>query len=332
MARRDAWPTNRSRIGLSTAAVNEGTVLRWCFPLLAVTMMVGLLGLADGVEAVPLGSPSDFIGASIVINFDDAIGGTSNPAVSGDDARTRYAAQGVTFSNSPGGPIPILNWSALGRSTTSAPNVVATIASFVPGGSQFSTDLILDFSTPMFELGAYFGNDQGPGSIDRVTLSVFDASGALIESVSVTPNDNTSVDQFIGLRTATPFVRARFDYVEPSNFLSVVLDDVRFSPVATGIAGRITGAGVGLPGAVVDAFSAVTGAFVATAATDASGNYAILLAPGTYKIKAHFSGFLDVFYAVGGSSGIDVTTGTIVTVTSALGVGVDIALPTGGTI
>src|SRR6266403_6212532 len=107
MARRDAWPTNRSRIGLSTAAVNEGTVLRWCFALLAVTMMVGLLGLADGVEAVPLGSPSDFIGASIVINFDDAIGGTSNPAVSGDDARTRYAAQGVTFSNSPGGPIQI---------------------------------------------------------------------------------------------------------------------------------------------------------------------------------------------------------------------------------
>jgi len=105
-----------------------------------------------------------------------------------------------------------------------------------------------------------------------------------------------------------------------------------YRPVTTGISGQITGAGVGLSGAAVDAFNAATGAFVATVATDTSGNYALPLVPGTYKVKAHFDGLIDVFYAIGGLSGIDFTTATPVTVTDTVFENINIALPLGGTI
>ncbi len=52
----------------------------------------------------------------------------------------------------------------------------------------------------------------------------------------------------------------------------------------------------------------MTGAFVVIATTDASGAYALPLVAGTYKVRAHFVGLFDVFYAVGGLSGTDFTT------------------------
>src|SRR3989441_2049233 len=118
-----------------------------------------------------------------------------------------------------------------------------------------------------------------------------------------------------------------------SNVANTAADNMRIVTAAPSfISGQVTGAGVGLSGAVVDAFNAATGAFGATVATDTSGNYSIPLSPGTYKIKAHFNGFLDAFYAVGGLSGIDFTTATPVTVTNAVVADVNIALPPGGTI
>src|SRR2546426_517028 len=105
-----------------------------------------------------------------------------------------------------------------------------------------------------------------------------------------------------------------------------------YRPVTTGISGQITGAVVGLPGAAVDAFTAATGAFVATVATDTSGNYALPLVPGTYKVKTHFNGLIDVFYAFGGVSGIDFSTATPVTVADTVVTNVNVALPPGGTI
>jgi len=104
--------------------------------------------------------------------------------------------------------------------------VIATVSGFL--GSQGSAFLDVLFTSAKTEVGAFFGNDQGVGSIQVMKLSVYDAEGVFLGSVNVTPNGNTSVDQFIGLRSTTPFVRARFENI-PDSFLSVVLDDVMFN-------------------------------------------------------------------------------------------------------
>jgi len=113
-----------------------------------------------------------------------------------------------------------------------------------------------------------------------------------------------------------------------------VIDNFTLSLPSGGITGLVTaGTGAVLQGAVVDAFSAGTGAFVAAAFTDANGNYALQhLAPGTYKVKAHFNGLVDVFYATGGLSGIDLTTATPVLLTDTIVGNINIALPPGGAI
>ena len=190
-------------------------------------------------QVTPLTSPSEFTAPRAQINFDDRQSETA--------ANTAYSSLGVTFRNIGDAPIPIYNWQELGRLTTSQPNVIATVSSSVGGQSRYSPYLDVIFSSPTTEVGAYFGNDQGPAAIPTIRLSVFDASDQLIGSISATPNGNTSVDQFIGLRSSRPFVRARFENV-PDNFYSIVLDDLTFSaappppPVST-LSSILTGVG-----------------------------------------------------------------------------------------
>jgi hypothetical protein len=131
----------------------------------------------------------------------------------------------------------------LERTTTSPTNVIATIS----GGfaSTYVSHLNVVFSTPINEVGAYFGNDQLPGF--NTTLSLFDASDLLIGSYLVSGNSNTSVDQFIGLRSLAPFVRAQFRNNNP--WYAVVLDDLMFSratPVPE--SGTLVLLGLGLAG------------------------------------------------------------------------------------
>ena len=165
--------------------------------------------------------PGDFTGPSTVINFDAAADGAA--------ANTLYLAQGVEFKNT-GAPVPILDWAGIPRVTTSSPNVIGTENNYAGTGSQFSTYLDLLFTSPTMEVAAYFGNDQGIQPLMQMQLSVFDIGDALIGSVLVTANQNTSVDQFAGLRSdSTPFYRARFENILAQGNLSVVLDDVRFT-------------------------------------------------------------------------------------------------------
>lgn len=195
--------------------------------LVTLVLFSVLTALAQTAQATAVGpvtelfGPGDFTLASTVIDFDDAADGTA--------ANTLYLAQGVEFQNT-GAPIPIRDWASIPRVTTSSPNVIATIDNYQGSGSDFSDFLDLFFTSPTWEVGAYFGNDQGLQPTMQMQLSVFDVTDALIGLVVVDVNANTSVDQFAGLRSdSTPFHRARFEHILAQGDLSVVLDDVRFT-------------------------------------------------------------------------------------------------------
>jgi hypothetical protein len=196
---------------------------------------LALFSLESPARAIAVGDvteltgPGGFTGATTAIDFDGPPDGTA--------ANTLYSGQGVTFSNCTplpcsSAPIPIQDWTSppLSRVTTSPTNVIATVLDYQGSGSEFSAFLDLVFTSATFEVGAWFGNDQGIQPTMQMQLSVFDASDALIGFVLVDVNANTSVDQFAGLRSnSTPFYRARFENVLAQGDLSVVLDDVQFS-------------------------------------------------------------------------------------------------------
>ncbi len=168
----------------------------------------------------PLLSPADFLYPVTTIDFDSA--------ADRDIANTLYSGEGIVFSRDDGYAIPIMDWSALARTTTSAPNVIATILGTFEGQHvpYWSTHLNMVFAEPTYEFGAFFGNDQGWGGYTQSTLYVFDVNDALLGSVTMDANENTSVDQFIGVRSTVAFYRARIE--NNGTDMAVVLDNVSF--------------------------------------------------------------------------------------------------------
>jgi PEP-CTERM motif-containing protein len=194
-------------------------------------------GTAFGPGITELFGPGDFSIPSTVIDFDDAPDATA--------ANTLYLAQGIEFENT-GGVVPIMDWASIPRVTVSLPNVIGTVLDYEGTGSDFSEFLDLLFTAPTLEVGTWFGNDQGILTVP-VTLSVFDASNTLLGFVTQNATQNTSVDQFIGLRSTTPFTRARVEYQVPIGDLSVVLDDVQFTtPIPEPSSLALLGCGLGL--------------------------------------------------------------------------------------
>lgn len=144
-----------------------------------------------------------------------------------------YSGQGIVFSRDDGDRVFAYNWTALGRQTISPDVVLATIV--VPGVNGAVTHLNLDSSIPLTSIGAYFGNDQNDPDFTQIRLSAWDASNTLLGSVTLNANQNTSVDQFIGLRSDVPFTRVRFENLDatgaPSRYNSVVIDNLTFVAV-----------------------------------------------------------------------------------------------------
>jgi len=172
-----------------------------------------LLPVLSQASIVQLTSPSQMTGPTTTLNDDIYADGTV--------ANTLFQGQGVTPSRDDGFPVVIYDWAALGRTTTSPPNVIATI------GIPWWTSLNFSFAGPVIELGMFFGNDQ-PNGFPQTTLYIYDKSNVLLGSVAVSTNNNTSVDQFIGLRSTVPFFSAQI-VNDQTNWYAVVVDNVEFS-------------------------------------------------------------------------------------------------------
>jgi hypothetical protein len=167
-----------------------------------------------------LTSPAQFIYSKTTLNFDDAPDQTY--------VNDRYLNQGVRFSRDDGGQALLLNWRNLGRVTTSPPNTICTMAYYASNYHYtYTTSLNVNFLQPTFELGAFFGNDDPEFDFPMITLSVFDQKSNLLGSYSVNTNENTSVDQYIGIRSDVPFYSARFQ--NSGGTRCIVLDDMSFS-------------------------------------------------------------------------------------------------------
>src|ERR1039458_4722722 len=172
--------------------------------------------LSAGV--IQIGSPGALTGSFTTINFDGALAGST--------INNLYSAQGVQLTRDDGRAVVALDWAAFG-STTSNPNVMATI------GLPYSTSANFIFSIPVNEIGMYFGNDEGGPDYTMSTLYAYDALNNLIGNVSVNTNNNTSVDQYIGLLSTVTIARARI--LNTGNTYAVVVDDLAFGTSGTSV-------------------------------------------------------------------------------------------------
>ncbi len=169
-----------------------------------------------------LTSPSDFLHPSTMIDFDDAIHLQA--------ANVLYLSEGVEFSRDDGQGVAIYKSSNPEMTTTSYPNHLATVGSSLSGypASTWVTHLNAGFIVLAYEVGAYFGNDQG-GDFNRITLSAYGENSNFLGSVAVNANNNTSVDQFIGLSSNELIHSVRFQ--NNGEWYAVAIDDFVFSPI-----------------------------------------------------------------------------------------------------
>ena len=215
-----------------TRAASERALL----PLTLLTLSA-LFTPETRASTVTLQGPSDFSGQTTTIDFD----GLPSLTV----VNTYYStSDGVQFSRADGQPIPVVDWTAEGRTTVSPPNVIATISgSFVGGSASTFVDSInVNFANPTYQVGAYYGNVFVPGTTE--TLSLYNASNALVGSYSIAANDDVNVDNFIGLESSAPFVRATFS--NSAAGFAIALDNVEFSPTPVPLPGTAPLLGLGV--------------------------------------------------------------------------------------
>ena len=196
--------------------------------MLPLTLLALSLFFVSETQAsiIALSGPSDFTGATTTITFD----GLPNLTI----VNTYYlGSDGVQFSRDDGEPIPVVDLSAEGRVTVSPPNALVTVSgSFIGGSASTGVDSVnVDFATPVSEVGAYYGNVFVPGTTE--TVSLYDASDALVGSYSIPANDDINVDNFIGLESSVDFVRATFS--NNASGFAIALDNLEFGPSQTSL-------------------------------------------------------------------------------------------------
>ncbi|HTD85191.1 MAG TPA: PEP-CTERM sorting domain-containing protein [Candidatus Binatia bacterium] len=162
----------------------------------------------------------------LTVNFD----GYSDLSI----ANRLFQNQGMVFARDDGAQIFLLDWTALNRTTSSPDNVLATLLGFK--APIWASHLNLLPTQPLIGVGAYFGNDQADPDFTTMRMSAYGTDGTPLGSVQVRANDNTSVDQFIGLTSDAPIGWVRFDNLnsagDQSANYAVVIDDLMFVPLA----------------------------------------------------------------------------------------------------
>ena len=190
--------------------------------LRGLLLATSLAGAAAGANAhgavVRLESPEAMSAPVTTIDFE------GHPHLAPAD--TLFESRGVRFSRDDGHATVVYNPNSY--EAHSGQNFLGTPS--WQGASTWSTHLNAVFAAPVREVGAFFGNDSnGPGAFAGMTLSVFGPAGEPLGSVFVASNRNSHADQFIGLRSDVPFVRARFEHDAPD--FGVGVDDVSFGAV-----------------------------------------------------------------------------------------------------
>jgi len=169
-----------------------------CMGLLALVVALGTMAQAMGAVTQLTGF-GDFVSLNVVKQtFETTI---NTPEFTFEATAYRGPAWSWADSHTPSGV-----W-GLVEDRVNEP-LKATV--LVPGGAT--------------ETGMFFGNDDW-GAFSAV-LEVFNASHSSLGSVSVVANINDWADQFIGLRSDSPFSSVEIRYTRPgAQELSVYVDD-----------------------------------------------------------------------------------------------------------
>jgi hypothetical protein len=190
--------------------------------------LVWTLALTSQAAVVQLYNPNQLQLNRTTFTFDEYADSTP--------ANSIYQNAGMNFRRDDGGIVPIIDWTQFSRATTSGSNVLATLSFPLIGPTQgFATHLILESAQPLWEVGAFFGNDSNISEFGFERLSIFGAANEFLGSVDVPANGNPDIDQFIGIRSSIPFYSVRFENFDilgnVSGGYSVAIDDLAFTPV-----------------------------------------------------------------------------------------------------
>ena len=193
-------------------------------PLRRVVASIVTLLLTTGIL---IAVPSVAFAADTVINFDNL---SSNTVVS-----SQYAAQGVTFDQTPSGPIDFMPRVLSDPGAHSPPNVLDIEQGGFCGLEANRVELWARFAAPRNHVSMFVGDLQSLAG-ERVTLSGFDLNGTAIPAATDTVTTSGGRGVHTLLQITDPNSQISFFHVQgPPDAVCVAVDDLGFDAVPAGI-------------------------------------------------------------------------------------------------
>jgi hypothetical protein len=176
--------------------------------ILALTATLTLAHSARSATMTPIASPTGF-NSSVTFTNDFEDGAPSNPPVN---------LEPFTFEPS----------SQLGSAFFWTDSVTSSgTQGLVEPADTTPLPLKFVFSSPVREVGMFFGNDDF-FRVFNARLELFDAADVSLGSVTVRSNGNDQADQYIGARSSAAAKSATISYDQPNaQLLTVYVDDLK---------------------------------------------------------------------------------------------------------